>query len=67
LVAVVAGALVLPGCQGFRHFWAGLKNEDLAGRPAPPLNSIAWIAPDGTRTTTGPEAEWRVVAFFLPQ
>ena len=46
---------------------AGLKNEDLHGKTAPPLTSTAWIAPDGTRTATAPEAEWRVVAFFLPQ
>ncbi len=66
LAALVVGAVLLPGCQGFRSFWTGLKNEDLGGKTAPTLASTTWIAPGGERTTSPPPAKWQLIAFFLP-
>ena len=65
--ALVCSTALLPACSSFRNFYSGLKNDNLEGKTATPLTSTAWITPDGTQTGVAPEAEWRLLAFFLPK
>jgi len=62
----IAILLVLAACSSFRKGYRQTFNAELEGKPAPAINDGVWIGAGPVGEREFREAEWRVVAFFLP-
>ena len=68
------GMLLLLGllaCKSVQKTYRQASNEELEGKQAPPISCGKWLAAGAESRRSGEAefraAEWRVVAFFLPQ
>ena len=50
-------------CSSFRESYREVKNKEMEGEAAPPVEGGEWIG-DGEAKFRS--AEWKVLAFFLP-
>jgi len=64
------GIVILLGllaCKSVQKTYRQASNEELEGKQAPPITGGTWLAAGGSGEAEFRAAEWRVVAFFLPQ
>lgn len=61
-IAAAAGS----NCASFRAGWMDLRNEDLVGEVAPPLDRGVWVDSEPWPLEGPPDADWYLVAFMLP-
>ena len=55
------GLLLLGACSWFQEGYREFKNEEMEGRPAPPIEGGQWV---GVADLSN--ARWTVLAFFNP-
>lgn len=64
---LVLFVVLTPACRSFRNTIMDMRNTDMVGRVAPPIEGDAWILPEGATVPPGEPGKWRVAAFLKPK
>ncbi|MHC4955233.1 MAG: hypothetical protein ACYTGZ_15375 [Planctomycetota bacterium] len=62
----IALVLALAACSSFRRGYRQAFNKELEGKAAPAIDGGAWVSAGRVGESEFRAAEWRVLAFFLP-
>ena len=59
--------LAICACSSFREGYREMGNEEWEGKEAPPIEGGTWLGVKGITRQEFEQADYRVLAFFLPQ
>lgn len=60
---LLSAALLLAACSSFRESYREVRNKEMEGKSAPPIEGGTWVGSGEAQFKT---ARWKVLAFFKP-
>ncbi|MHC4407752.1 MAG: hypothetical protein ACYS0E_17650 [Planctomycetota bacterium] len=60
---LLVAALALAACSSFRESYREVRNKEMEGENAPPIEGGTWV---GESEAKFKAAQWKVLAFFKP-